>query len=347
MSFAANLKNFLISKKWFLLGFILLLIMSMGGFYGWKHYQYLQSPQHFLSQLNAATQSNDFVTLAKLVDFRGIAEDISKQIVRAPIPPSADKPRETDYLAMSDKIQNDFIIAMENKDKDTTTKTANDPLSSLEPLPKDFAAQISGKFELQTTVEDEGLISVSVNYPRLDKKYKLLFTISKNPEWKITRFNNTAELIEEYIAEENKLEVLRDLKFQKDNAEMQASMLKQFTVKQCTAFLHTTSDGQSSLFVRVNGYNNGPYIILNMTFETNVTVHGVQGNLEFKHDLNMAARLLPGVDLIDSYSIELDQNNERDEKILSAQEFSCTARIRLMTLSNGKLLFTKRHRLAQ
>ncbi len=347
MSFVSKLKDFVKTKLWYIVGTIVFIAISTGGFFGWKHYTFLQSPEHFLERLNLATQSNDFATLAALVDFRGISEDVAKHIVRAPIPPTPDKPRETNYIVMSEQIQKDFIVGMQNKDKEVKPNPNQTPLAPLEPLPADFVAQIAGKFKLETAVENEAIISVSVHYPRLKKDYKLLFSINKKDDWIVTRFRNIDVIIKDYIAEENKLEVLRDLKFQKDNAAIQARMNAQFSVKECTAFVHTASDGTSTLFVRINGYNNGPYIIRNMAFATTVTATTEQGNIEFNRNLNMAARLLPGVDLQDSYSVTLDPNVEQAAEILSAQSFSCTAKVSFMTLGNGQLLFTKKHRLAQ
>ncbi len=347
MSFVSKLTQFIKAKLWYIVGAISFVVLSGGGFYGWKHYTYLQSPEYFLEQLNLATQNNDFATLATLVDFRSVTEDIAKQIIRAPIPPLPGKPRETNVFILSEKIQKNFIAAMQNKDKNAPQNPNPDPLAALEPLPSDFAAQISGKFKLITALANEAVVSVKVNYPRLKKDYNLIFSIEKKPEWIVTKLRNIHEVIKEYITEENKLEVLRDHKFQKDNFEIQKRMTAQFEVNKCTAFVHTTTDNTSTLFVRINGYNKGPYIIRNMTFATDVTAKTEHDEITFTRDLNMAARILPGVDLEDSYSITLDPSNEQDAKILAAESFTCTAKPRLMTLGNGQLLFTKKHRLAQ
>ncbi len=347
MSFVPKLKQFVITKKWYILGAILFISLSSGGIYGWKHYTYLQSPQYFIEQLNLATQSNDFVKLASLVDFLTVSDEIAQKIVRAPIPSTKGNPRETDYIVLSEKIQRDFILNMQNKDEEIPPNPNMNPLAPLEALPKDFAAQISGKFQLQIALENEGIVNVKVHYPRLKKDYVLQFIIEKKPDWIITRFKNIDEIITEYIAEENKIDIQRDLKFQKDNAKAQKEMTSQFRVDSCTAFVHTTSDGHSTFFIRINGYNNGPHIIRNMTFDTNILGRTSEEEFEFKRNLNMATRLLPGVDLQDSYSFELDPKEELDAKILAADGFACMGKPKQMTLDNGRLLFTRLHRLEQ
>ncbi len=342
-----KIKTFVVATKWYLLGGTLSIALLVGGFYGWKHYTYLNSPEYYLEQLNAALLANDLATLALLVDFRAISEDMALHIKNAPIPKRPVQAKETKVIPLHETIQKTFMQALLDKDAQTQTPEQTiDPLSPLAPLPNDFAAQISGKLQLQAALEDEAILSVSVNYPRLEKDYKLLFLIEKKPDWIMTRLNNIDEILKYYVEEENKLEVLREEKFQKNNDEFQKRMNAQFEVNSCTAFLHQSQGSTTStLFVRIKGYNKGPHIIRNMTFATTISTSNAKGEILLKKDLNMATRILPGVDLEDSYSLDLDPNDVNDATILAAKTLFCKAKPRVMTLGNGELLFTKKHRL--
>ncbi len=345
MSFVPKLKEFVLAKRWYIIGVTLTLVLAGGGLYAYKQHTYKQSPEFFLTQLNAGLQSNNLPLLATLIDFRSLTDDISKQIVRAPIPQHYGKIRETEYIVVAEQIQNDFILAMQTKDEEKPANPNPNPLAPLEPLPADFAMQISGKFRLQGLADNKAIITTTINHPRLKKDYKLSFLCEQKPHWMVTKFINFNELLAEYIDEENKLEVLRENKFLEDNIKFAKRMSDQFSVSDCTAFVHTASDGHTTLFVRVRGYNRGPFIIQNMTFATEVIAETSEGPMTIEKDLNMAARILPGVDLQDSYSIELDKNKPEDMLLINTTNFVCKAKPRMMTLGNGTLLFTKRHRL--
>ncbi len=345
MSAVEKIKTFVMTFKWYLLGGTLTIALLAGGFYGWKHYTYINSPEYYLEQLNAALVANDLEKLAVLIDFRTISEDMALHIKNAPIPKRPIKAKETNFVPLHETIQKAFMQALENKDAPPQEQNI-DPLAPLNPLPGDFAAQISGKLQLQAALDNEAVLSVNVHYPRLKTDYRLLFLIEKKPDWIMTRLNNIDEILRHYVAEENKLEALREEKFQKNNVTFQARMNSQFQVDSCTAFLHKAQgSANTTLYVRIKGYNKGPHIIRNMTFDTTISSTNEQGEVLLKKDLNMAARILPGVNLEDSYDVDLDPNNEIDAAIIQAKALFCKAKPRVMTLGNGELLFTKKNRL--
>ncbi len=346
MSAVEKVKQFVKTARWYIVGTIVTLGLLGGGLFGWSHYKHINSPEYYLEQLNAALLANDLATLAVLVDFRTITEHMAQQIQQAPIPKRPVNAKEANVYPLYEEIQREFMQALQNKDQTTTTEETTDPLSPLDPLPKDFAAQISGKLQLQAALEDEAILSTTVHYPRLKKDYKLFFLIEKKPDWIMTRLNNIDEILKQYVAEENKLEILREEHFQQNNVEFQKRMDAQFHVSSCTAFLHhVTGNPNATLYVRIKGYNKGPSIIRNMTFATTINSSGEQGKVLLTKDLNMATRILPGVDLEDSYNLELDPNNPIDAAILAAKDLFCSAKPRVMTLGNGVLLYTKRNRL--
>ncbi len=346
MSTKEKVKQFVIKARWYILGTVLAIALSAGGVYGYKHYTYINSPEYYLEQLNAALVANDLETLALLVDFRALSDDMALRIQNAPIPKRAPNPNDKNNTPLSEIIQRTFMQGLLNKDETNQAEQTLDPLSILEPLPKDFAAQISGKLQLQAKLENEAVLSVSINYPRLKKDYRLLFLIEKKPDWIMTRLNNMDEILKHYVSEENKLEILREEKFQADNVKFQEIMDKQFQVNSCTAFLHTAQGSSaSSLHVRITGYNKGPQIIHNMTFATSLSAQTNPNDVLLVQDLNMAARILPGVDLEDAYRIDLDEKNPAHASLINAKDLSCTAKPRVMTLNNGNILFTKKHRL--
>ncbi len=343
----SSIKQFVIKARWKILGIVLCLILAAGGFYGWKHYTHINSPEYFIEQLNTALVTNDLAKLAVLVDFRSVTDDMVKHIQRADIPKRPATAKEERVIPLTEEIQVIFMEALKNKDAaPPTTQEKQNPLAPLDPLPIDFAAQISGKIKLQAALGNEAVASVTVNYPRLERDFRLLFFMTKSPDWIIKRMSNVDEILRYYVTEENKLELLREEKFLKDNAIFQQRMDEQFELRSCTAFVHAATGSKTkSLFVRIKGYNKGPQIIRNMTFETTITSDTAQGNVVLKEDLNMAARILPGVDLEDAYNIELDPNNAEHAAVLNTKNLFCVAKPRVMTLNNGDLLFTRKNRL--
>ncbi len=339
MSFVEKAKVFVVEKKMLVIGLTLTLVLGGGGFLGWKKYTYSQSPQAFIEQLNTALTATDVTALATLIDFRTLTEDLAKNILAQPMPSKSSTPKSTEVPLLAEDIQKFFLQNLQNTDTAKTPAT-EDPLAPLMPLPPDFIKQVSGKFIFQTQTQEGAITSVRIHYPRLEKDFTFYFLAKQKPHWRIERVMNTKELVQAYIKEDSTLErgrkKLYDIQREKDRKRIES----QFRVEECTAFIHRPN-GQTTpnLIVRIRGYNQGPFIIRNMTFATKVYARNANGEIAFSQKLNSAARINVGTLLEDSYTHELETESKEAKFLLEVPEVSCEAHVHFMTLDNGQLLF--------
>ncbi len=339
MAFAQNAKEFVMKWKIQLLAAAVVLALSSGAWYGWQKYTHAQSPEAYAEKLNAALAAKDLESLATLVDFRELTEDIATRILAQPMPSAFSTPNQQEVPLLAEQIQN-FFLANIKEPKDAPTDDYEvDPLDPIFPLPVDFIKQIAGNFIVETKVNNGAILSVKMHYPRLDKEYPFYFFIKQNPEWRLTRLANAEELLKTYVAEETVVEAGRKKVYDKQRAQDLKRIEAQFHVEECTAFIHSPR-GQTVplLMVRIAGYNKGPFVIRNMTFDTTVNVQNEEAELAFEHKINTAARLNVGTNLEDSYSLELETESREAKILLGAKKLTCTATVHFMTLDNGTML---------
>ncbi len=319
---------------------VLLAGLSVGGYFGWKHYKFLQSPEHYVEKLNAALNANNKAELATLLDLRKITEELAARFLSAPLPNESVKPQDTGPTQLAETMQLAFIDALLTRDQEPAPAPPKNPLRPIEPFPDDFAKQLVGNITLKSASENSAVAQVNIHYPRTKKDVTFLLQIEKKPDWIMTRVLNIDQLLQIYIEEEKIMDAMRQDAYITKMNENAKRMKAQFIVHSCFAFMQTVSrqDG-GILIVRVKGYNKGPHIIRNMTLETVVSATNPQGPFSFKRNLHSATRILPAVDLEDSYTLELDPNNAEDAAILQGHGFSCTATPTTMTLGNGEFLF--------
>ncbi len=343
MSLVEKIKTFVIEKKFLVLGAVLTLALAVGGLMGWQKYSHTQSPEFFVEQLNAALVAHDLATLATLVDFKTLTEDVAQQILAQPMPSKFSTPKQTKIPLLAEDIQIFLLEALAEKEETAPAGPIDgvaEALAPLAPLPTDFAKQIAGKFFLQARTQNGAITAVRFNHPRLEKDFTLHFYLNSEPDWKITRLINSKDLVQAYIDEDTTLEGARKKAHDLQRAKDQKRIDQQFNLEECTAFIHTPT-GQKTpiLTVRIRGYNNGPFVIRNMTFDTTVHAHYSEGELTFKHKINTAARLSVGTTLEDSYRLELDTEGKDAKILIGSDKTLCEAKVSFMTLDNGTMLY--------
>ncbi len=339
MSLVQNLKEFVIKNRTLVITVLSVLILGGGSIYAWKKYTYAQSPEAYVEKLNLALLKGDLAALAFLIDFRPMTESMARILLDTTMPSKESTPAVQSKEELAEKIQKTFIENIQNRDAKVDT-TKQDPLASITPLPHDFIKQIAGNVSLLGTSQEGAIISIKFNHPRLEKDFQLHFLIKEKPDWKIVKFINFSDLLQIYIKEELALEKGRKKIFEAKRAEDQKRMKQQFRMDECTAFIHRPSGQKfSTLSVRIRGYNKGPFIIRNMTFDTKVVVESSGGQLFYNHNINTASRILVGTTLEDSYNMELRPEDESTSILEQAPKLSCEANVIFMTLDNGKALF--------
>ncbi len=340
MAFAQNAKEFIIQKKFHLLGLTLALALAGGGWFGWQKYTHSQSPEYFLDQLNAAMAAKDLESLARLVDFRSLSEDMAKRILAQPMPSEYSTPKQTEIPLLAEELQTFFLENIKDPKDAPTEEIEENSLDPLEPLPVDFISQIiNNKFTLETRMDNGAIASVKLHYPRFKLDLPFYFYLKEVPEWRVIRVANAENLLKKYITEDSTIEAGRKQVYKKQREQDRKRIEKQFMVEGCTAFIHQPR-GQKVplLMVRVEGYNKGPFTIRNMIFDTTINVENHDAELSFKQRINTAARLTVGTNLEDSYTLELETESREAKILLGAEKVTCSAKVFFMTLDNGAML---------
>ncbi len=340
MSAVEKAKTFLNEKKSLVIGLVVTALVAGGGFWAWKKYTHANSPEAYIAKVNTALLTADLAALATLVDFRTLSEDFAQHILSQPMASPSSAPRNTQVPLLSEDIQKFFLQKMHTRDEDAEKEDSTNPLDPLLPVPPNFITQIAGNLSLHTQTRTDAVAIVKMEYPRIEKEYMLQFLLQKKPDWRIVRFLNAKELVHAYVQEDTFLEQgrkkARQIQRDKDKKRIEA----QLTIDECTAFLHKPR-GQKEpiLVVRIRGYNNGPYIIRNMTFDITVEARTSHGQLEFKQKVNRGTRLNVGTTLEDNFNHELQTEGKDAEFLLEAPKVSCTAHVHFMTLDNGEVLY--------
>ncbi len=334
-----SLKDFFAGKKIIIIA-IIVMALGGGGFFAWKMLGQDQNPQSYVQTLNKAMLEGDLTTLVKIVDFRSLTEDMARQILADPQIPSIIKLENKSLSALSQNIEQVFIKSMQERTAAPKPSQNTDPFAPLAPVPEDFAKQITGKFTLHGSSQNSAIATVNFNHPRLEKDFPMHFLLEQAPNWKMTKLVNMPDLLQEYIKEEKNLlgarqkhhKMLRD----KDKKRIE----QQFKLDECKAFVHKPSGQKTPLLtVRIKGYNNGPFTIRNMTFDTRVVIHNKGGELIYNHDINTASQLRVGITLEDSYTIDLEEGDKETEFLTKATKVTCDAVVQYMTLDDGKVLY--------
>ena len=339
--FIAALKATLFRLRFQLLLGVLILLVAMGGAYGWRTYQYRQTPEFALENINKYVLSGKRTELATLVDFRALALDLAENIYKQRPDTALLGPASQKTASMADAIQMRLFTELEPpKDVKPAPKL---PLEApLAPLPTDFFAQIAGKFVIQTTRENMALIRAVVDYPRVQQPFPVVLLMErKGGGWRVTRLANADDLVARFVQAEAKLQEQRQQALEEKNASELSRMKAQLDITSCTVAAATLSDRKTVLLtIQVMGRNKGPHTIHNMNLIATLT-GSAQSGLAMQRHVNIAARMPPGENLSHTYNAELDMDNPEDAALLKAGKLQCTASPRAMTLSSGEVLYLR------
>ncbi len=325
-------------KRLIIIGIVVLL--GVGGFFGWKMFVNGQGPEAFVSTLNKTLVAGDLASLVKLVDFRALTQDMAQQILNNPQVEGVVVLNTKTLSGLSQSIEQVFIKNIQGEPAKPNANKKEDPFASLEPIPVDFSKQITGKFTFLGMVNQGAMVTVTFNHARLKKDVTLNFLAQQLPDWKITKLMNMPELLKEYLTEEKKILDARRKVFEMQRAQDKKRIEQQFQLDECVAFVHQPSGQKYPLLtVRVKGYNNGPFTIRSMTFDTKITIHGDGGELVYNHDISTASLLRVGITLEDSYVIDVEKHGKELEFLNTSTQVSCAAFVKFMTLDDGKILY--------
>lgn len=313
-------------------------LLGIGAFFGWKQYQFLQSPEKALQTITLALQKGDRHQLALLVDFRALSEDLARQI-QAHYPAAASLPA---LAVLAENIQQSLWDSM-GASADKPVKV--NPYAPLEPLPAEALPQIATTLHMQQVTEHFALLQAIVDYPRAEHAFTLLLQLDDKAGqgWRITKVVNAAELVQAFVKAETLIANHKAEALAKKNAEQESRMNAQFTLHSCTARAGMLSDGKTALLtIEILGFNPGPHAIFNFNIEASLNSKTSGGDL-FKVPLNLAKRTLQGENFSHSWNIPLDLESPEHQALLREKNLQCTPRFRNMGLGSGEVLFVRKN----
>lgn len=335
-SLAACLKR---GKKG-IIGTLVLAIVAGGAFWGWQQYQFKQSPQKALQDIALALQKGNRQSLAILVDFRSLSENFAQQVLQNS-PAGAEFP-PVEILA--ENVQQRILDSF-TKTEDPKKAAKPDPYAPLNPMPPDTIAQLATSIEMQQVGATFALARATVDYPRAEKKFTLIFQMEKKKGlgWQIIKIANAQELVHAFIQAQQSIDQQKSNALAEKNAEQQQRMDKQMVVNSCTAVAGMLSDGKTALLsVEVLARNPGPHAVLNFNLEA--TLNSTKNSEKTqKFLLNLAKRTLQGENLSHTWNITLDPQNPDHQDLLAEKKLQCTARFNNMGLSSGEILFLRKN----
>ena len=327
-----------IRKHTFVLAAILLVILAaVGGYSGWRHYQYRQTAEFAFAQIKDALHPAKPTDLALRVDFAAITKPLV-QAVAQHYPNLKAGPAQARDL--SDLMQ--VGLLKQARVKEEPAKEETDEIARLKTplyvLPPTFYTQLAATLTLQNPTETTALIAAKVRHPVLNKEFSLLLRMDKTAEgWKVDDFVNAQDVVRQFREYQVERMVAQRQIILDKNAKIKTRMEEILPIKSCTASAGVISDGKTLLVVvNVQGKNNGTVMISNM--DLSVKICAPDGTELMHRFLNAVQPTVPGEAFERNWTIEMEGNSDLGKAILSARKLSCEASWKTLGLANGEVL---------
>lgn len=321
---------------------LLVALLAVGGYSGWRHYQYRQTAEFAFAQIKGALHPANVAELAVRVDFNAICQPLARAIARQ-YPFLKKGPDQLRLL--SDMAQ--VALLKQARVKEEPQKEETDPLARLKTplyvLPKTFFTQLSHSVALQHDAEKTALIAAEVHHPLLKKDFSLLLRMDKTPEgWKVCDLVNAEDLVRRFReAQVERMEAKRQLILDK-NANTRKRMEGMFPIRACTASAGLISDGKTLLVVvNVTAKNTGAVAVNNM--DLSVTLYDAEGKELLQRFLNAVHPTYPGDTFEKRWTIMLDGDTPLGKSVLAARGITCRAFWKTLGLNNGEILHLTGH----
>lgn len=327
-----------IRKHTFVLAAILLIILAaLGGYSGWRHYQYRQTAEFAFSQIKDALHPAKPADLALRVDFGAITKQLV-QAVAQQYPNLKKGPNQTREL--SDMIQ--VGLLKQARVKEEPAKEETDEVARLKTalyvLPPTFYTQLGATLTLQNPTETTAFIAAKVRHPVLNKEFSLLLRMDKTTEgWRVDDFVNAEEVVRQFREYQVERMVAQRQIILDKNANIKKRMEETLPIKSCTVSAGLISDGKTLLVViNVQGKNNGTVMISNMDLSAKIC--RADGTELLHRFLNVVQPTVAGENFERNWTIEMEGDSALGKAIQSARKLTCEASWKTLGLANGEVL---------
>ena len=325
-------------KHTFVLAAVLLVILAaVGGYSGWRHYQFRQTAEFAFSQLKDALRPVKPADLAVRVDFAAITKPLVKAVVQH-YPALKQGPNQTRDL--SDMIQ--IGLLKQARIKEEPAKEETDEVARLKTplylLPPTFYTQLAETLTLQNPTDTTALIAAKVRHPVLNKEFSILLRMDKTPEgWRVDDFVNAEDIVRQFREYQMERMVAQRQIILDKNANIKKRMEDILPIRSCTASAGLISDGKTLLVVvNVKSKNNSSVMVSNMDLFTKI--YAPDGTELLQRYLNAVQPTASGEDFERNWTIELDGESALGKAILSARKLTCDASWKTLGMANGEVL---------
>ena len=327
-----------IRKHTFVLAAILLLILAaVGGYSGWRHYQFRQSAEFAFSQIKDALRPAKPAELAKRVDFGAITTQLVKAVAQH-YPALKQGPNQLRDL--SDMMQ--VGLLKQARIKEEPIKEETDEVARLKTalyvLPPTFYTQLTETLTLQNPTETTALIAAKVRHPVLNKEFSILLRMDKTADgWRVDDFVNAEEVVRQFREYQVERMVAQRQLILDKNSNIKKRMEDTLPLRSCTVSAGLISDGKTLLVVvNAQGKNNGTVMISNMDLSAKICAP--DGTELLHRFLNAVQPTPPGADFDRNWTIEIEGDSALGKAILSARKLTCEASWKTLGLANGEVL---------
>jgi hypothetical protein len=313
-------------------------VLAVGGYFGWRYYQYRQSDTFAFTKLQAALNPPKPAELALLIDFNMLAQHLSTAIA-VTYPYLKKGPDQTHTL--KNLIQTTLLKKLITKEEPVKEET--DPQKLLQMplavLPDDFLAQFNATFAIQRTLGEKAtLLSTVIRHPVLGQTFSLLLRMDKTSEgWVVRDLINADDLVKQFRAAQLKrMGARRDALVKKNEATLQR-MNKIMPLQSCTAGAGLLADGKSLILVaHVLARNTSSVTVHNTNISTRFS--NAAGEELLHRYLSATVNTRPGEDFDQRWTLELDEQSDLGQKILHTGPISCSTSWHVMGLSSSEVL---------
>ncbi|ATD81175.1 MULTISPECIES: hypothetical protein [Desulfovibrio] len=316
---------------------ILIVIVAVLFYSGWRYYQFRQSSLYAYEELRDALKNAQTNNIAELVDFNALSRQLAANLMRSYpfLKAGPDQERQISDMiqtALLRQLRSKQEAAKEEPDLKTRLKT---PLYA---LPSDFLEQLSKTISLQTASEGTALLTARIRHPLLDKNFPLILRMDKTAEgWIVRSLVNGPELTRQFReAQVERMRGQRQMIVDK-NAQTERRIRDLFPLQSCSADAGLISDGSTLLVVvRVLARDIGTVGVNNMNLFAEIS--DASGSNLLSRNLNAVQPVRPGEDFKRSWTIELDGRSELGRRLLQGLPLKCTAAWKTLGLDNGEVL---------
>ncbi|CAK7039866.1 MAG: hypothetical protein DESF_01670 [Desulfovibrio sp.] len=316
---------------------MLIMIMVVLLFSGWRYYEFRQSSLYAYEELRDSLKGAQPDELAELVDFNALSRQLAASLARSYpfLKAGPDQERQ-----ISDMIQTALLRQMRTKQEPAKEEPDLKArlMTPLYALPPDFLEQLAKTIHLQTSSEGTALLTARIRHALLDKTFPLILRMDKTAEgWIVRNLVNGPELTRQFReAQVERMRGQRQIIVDK-NTQTERRIKDIFPIQSCSADAGLISDGSTLLVVvRVLARDIGTVGVNNMNLS--VALADASGNALLRRNLNAVQPVRPGEDFKRSWTIELDGHSELGRRLLQGQPLKCTAAWKTLGLDNGEVL---------